>query len=332
MSGHQRLDILKEKKAPFDKDTSSFQLCDDVFPVRTVDWPLEKEQAANLASNSPSLAGQFTDETNELLELLKGNDEDLFKMLRFNELESKKILPVEDVPIPETVESICAMGDVWKLGNHTLTCGNCMDENNYLDEYDVCITDPPYGASIDYDEYDDSREALVALINGFMPIVLGRAKNTFLTCGNAQVHLYPEVYWLMGWFFHGGGVVRYGYNCFQPILCYGKDPSLVSCNGSRPDAIVTKNKGKKEKIDHPCPKPLEFWEWLFRRTIFKENSLIIDPFVGSGTSIVIAEQLGHSCHGIDTSAKYCDITIERWQNYTGKKAVLEGNSLKNGER
>ena len=48
-----------------------------------------------------------------------------------------------------------------------------------------------------------------------------------------------------------------------------------------------------------------------------------DPFLGSGTTLIAAEQLGRKCYGMEISSKYCDVIIQRWENATGKKAVLD---------
>jgi DNA modification methylase len=50
---------------------------------------------------------------------------------------------------------------------------------------------------------------------------------------------------------------------------------------------------------------------------------VFDPFLGSGTTLIAAEQLGRKCYGMEISPAYCDVIVKRWQNLTGKKAVLD---------
>jgi DNA modification methylase len=81
---------------------------------------------------------------------------------------------------------------------------------------------------------------------------------------------------------------------------------------------------KEEKFDHPTQKPLE----LMRRPILnhtKRGELIYDPFLGSGTSMLAAETTGRVCYGIDLDPKFVDVIVQRWQQYTGKSATLEGD-------
>jgi DNA modification methylase len=81
---------------------------------------------------------------------------------------------------------------------------------------------------------------------------------------------------------------------------------------------------KEEKFDHPTQKPLE----LMRRPILnhtKRGELIYDPFLGSGTSMLAAETTGRVCYGIDLDPKFVDVIVQRWEQYTGKSATLEGD-------
>jgi DNA modification methylase len=55
---------------------------------------------------------------------------------------------------------------------------------------------------------------------------------------------------------------------------------------------------------------------------------MLDPFLGSGTTIIAAEQLGRRCYGIEISPKYCDIVLARWEKFTGKKAQLTDGTAK----
>lgn len=73
---------------------------------------------------------------------------------------------------------------------------------------------------------------------------------------------------------------------------------------------------------HPAMFPVEFAESYIEATT-KEKELICEPFTGSGTTIIAAEKTNRKCYGMELDEKYCDVIINRWQNYTGKKAKLE---------
>jgi DNA modification methylase len=80
----------------------------------------------------------------------------------------------------------------------------------------------------------------------------------------------------------------------------------------------------EEKFDHPTQKPAE----LMRRPLLNHTlpgESCYDPFLGSGTTLIAAEQTGRVCFGVELDPKYCDVIVRRWQQYTGKQATLEGD-------
>lgn len=124
----------------------------------------------------------------------------------------------------------------------------------------------------------------------------------------------------MAWFVPAGtGKGPWGFCCWQPILCYGKDPKLTKGKGSHPDAIV--HTESAEKLGHPCSKPIGFWEWLMNRTSEKGET-IYDPFSGSGTTIIAGENLGRRCRAIETSPAYVAVALQRWADHAGKTPIL----------
>ena len=72
-----------------------------------------------------------------------------------------------------------------------------------------------------------------------------------------------------------------------------------------------------EKKQHITQKPLSVMAWCIAMT----SGLILDPFLGSGTTLIAAEQTGRKCYGIDIDPAYCDVIVKRWENLTGKQAV-----------
>ena len=80
----------------------------------------------------------------------------------------------------------------------------------------------------------------------------------------------------------------------------------------------------EEKFDHPTQKPIE----LMRRPLRNHTvpgDICYDPFLGSGTTLIAAEQNGRVCYGVELDPKYSDVIVRRWQEYTGKEAVLDGD-------
>lgn len=190
---------------------------------------------------------------------------------------------------------------------------------------DLCLTDPPYGiggttsAKNDYRTYEDTRDNLVRVIRGFLPLAQSLANVVVLTPGNGNAMRYPPPTWTMAWFTPAGiGRGPWGFCCWQPVLCYGNDPKLAKGKGCHPDALV--HTETAEKLGHPCSKPIKFWSWLVERTS-DAGELIYDPFIGSGTTVIAAEMTGRACYAIEIDPAYVDITVVRWQNVTGRAAV-----------
>lgn len=176
--------------------------------------------------------------------------------------------------------------------------------------FDACITDPPYGNNTEYRSYADTRDNLKKLIEEFMPLVGHVSKSIFITCGVANMWLYPEPTWTLSWVNPAGvGSSSWGFSCWQPILAYGKDPYLQDGKGRRPDTLFQR-KTEKDDNDHPCPKPDNVMRWIIERTT-REGDTIIDPFMGSGSTGVACIQTKRKFVGIELDKTYCDIAKER---------------------
>ena len=86
----------------------------------------------------------------------------------------------------------------------------------------------------------------------------------------------------------------------------------------------------EDKFDHPTQKPID----LMRRPILnhtKHGELVYEPFLGSGTTLAAAEVTGRTCYGIELDPKYVDVVVQRWQQLSGKEAVLEGDGRTFGQ-
>jgi DNA modification methylase len=113
----------------------------------------------------------------------------------------------------------------------------------------------------------------------------------------------------MAWFYTGGAnYCKWGFNCWQPILVWGKDPKLAKMLGCWPDAFIMEETPRK--LGHPCPKPIGPMKWLVNR-LSNENNIVNDPLCGEGTTCVAAKMLGRNYIGIDISEEYCKIARQR---------------------
>jgi DNA modification methylase len=110
----------------------------------------------------------------------------------------------------------------------------------------------------------------------------------------------------------------------EPIF-YGWVPGAAHryYGGRKQDTVWEIDRPTKSP-DHPTMKPVE----LVTRAV--ENSslrgqIVLDPFLGSGTTLIAAEQTGRVCYGMEIDPRYCDVIVRRWEEFTGKKAVLDGD-------
>lgn len=198
----------------------------------------------------------------------------------------------------------------------TIYHGDCRDILPRLHAADAILTDLPYGIGLNYHPtMDDTPAYIDELVAEALPLMLNAAMVTALTCGIGNIWRYPEPTWVLAWYQTNAtsGSGRWGFNVWQPVLVYGKDPYLARGRGRRPDLISTAapNSGEDKRRGHPCPKPYESWVKLLMRVSPDESDLILDPFMGSGTTLSAAKYTGRKAVGIEISERYCEIAAER---------------------
>ena len=214
----------------------------------------------------------------------------------------------------------------------TIYCGDCREILPTLEPVDLVLTDPPYGINLtskssDYRQseafdngaslrastlYEDTPESIRSLISDVMPEVLRLAVRAMVFSGPAMMWAYPEPR-AVGCVFNPNGAGRspWGFQCMHPILYYGKDPFLQDGKGGRPNSLRDEQPNR-EVIDHPCPKPIKWMRWAVSRAS-REGETILDPFMGSGTTLRAAKDLGRKAIGIELSERYCEIAVRRLQ-------------------
>lgn len=189
--------------------------------------------------------------------------------------------------------------------------------------FDVCITDFPYGVDIEYGSFNDTKEGTIALINNAMPEILRVSKRSIITSGTKLMYYYPRPDWVGCIYSSAGvGVCSHGFACWQPILIYGKDPKLSINKGSHPDSITYNGGNDQESKFHPVPKPLKLWKQVFSRWTNEKDQKIIDPFLGSGTSRIIADQMGFDFWGYELDKEYFDASCKRFDQYKAQLTIF----------
>jgi site-specific DNA-methyltransferase (adenine-specific) len=211
----------------------------------------------------------------------------------------------------------------------TLYHGDCREVLPIVSA-DALVTDPPYGIGLvtktsDYRDsaafdageslrasvvYDDDPARIRSLVREVIPLALGRVTRGVVFSGPAALWAYPEPA-SIGCVFtpNGAGRSAWGFQCMHPVLFYGKDPFLQDGKGGRPNSWRTEQPNR-ERIDHPCPKPIEWMRWaLWRAT--RDGESVLDPFAGSGTTLRAAKDLGRRAIGIEIEERYCEVAAKR---------------------
>ena len=192
---------------------------------------------------------------------------------------------------------------------NTIIQGDCLKVmRDFPDKsIDMVLTDPPYGVNLEYDIYKDTEENWYDLMKKVMPEFLRIGKMIILP--SCQIKRLKWIYdnfppdWLICWYKGSVGCAGFlGFNDWEPHLVYGKN------NTNMHDYF--KATPESHKNGHPCPKPLEWAMWLISRAT-KENDLILDPFIGSGTTAVACKRLKRNYIGIELSKEYCEIARQR---------------------
>jgi site-specific DNA-methyltransferase (adenine-specific) len=305
----------------------------EVTIVRTALKGAEATAYAIADNRTAELAEWDDDALAQTLAALQIEDEELAKVTGFDDADIDAMLAPDEVTedeVPEPpVDPITKPGDLWLLGEHRLLCGDSTKAHDvarlmHKQTADATISDPPYGLGYEYATHDDSdnnaNASLVAsafaLGSSFIVWTpgqqnLARDINRF---GKSKVLIWFKKFAAMG---NGLG----GASVWEPILVVGKPPKrelktdVIECMTERLEVD-----GKPLRSLHTCPKPVALYAGLIE-SFTELGQLIHEPFCGSGTTLIAAEQLGRKCYGMEISPAYCDVIVKRWETLTGKKAT-----------
>ena len=237
---------------------------------------------------------------------------------------------VPDAPEnPVTVE-----GDVWILGNHRLMCGDstsidAVDKLMDGHKADMVFTDPPY--NVGFNGRSGKHDVIKndALEEGEFDSFIGEICQIIKTID-------PQVYYVWcNWKFYAQLQGRLDYkacivwakNVFGLGRGYRHQHEFCLFNGKVDEAIKNESDlwsiKKDSRYVHPTQKPVELSVRAFGNHIRLTN--VLDLFGGSGSTLIGAEQTGRNCFVMELDPKYCDVIVKRWEEFTGKEAVLESS-------
>jgi DNA modification methylase len=191
-------------------------------------------------------------------------------------------------------------------------------------EYDVLVTDPPYGVNLGehgaanekrsqflakgrYASYEDTPENFRAVVIPAIAEALANCKRGAVFCAGKNIWDFPRANSVGGVFLPAAcGRNDWGFASMAHCLFYGIAPALE--RGSKATAISSSEPA--EKNGHPCPKPDGWMRWVVVLASL-EGELVLDPFMGSGTTLRAAKDLGRRAIGIEIEERYCEIAAKR---------------------
>jgi site-specific DNA-methyltransferase (adenine-specific) len=253
---------------------------------------------------------------------------------------------VEEDEVPEYTEPVSKLGDVWKLGNHLLVCGDATDPSCYDKilqgrKADAVWTDPPYGVAyvgktkdaltIENDKLNledltqllrDSLGLLWAHTNGgaawYVAAPHGQIGLAFSIALNELDVWRHSLVWVKDTLVMG----RADYHYKHEVLYYGwTQGSSHNWYGDRKQTTVFEIDRPKRNAEHPTMKPIQLIAKCLDNST-KQGDLVVDPFAGSGSTLIACEQMNRKAACIELDPKYVDVIVKRWEQLTGKTAEL----------
>lgn len=271
--------------------------------------------------------------------------------------QTEEVVEDEAPEVDEDAEPITKLGDIWQLGRHRLMCGDSTKSDDVSALMggrlaDMLLTDPPY--NVNYGSVRDVSEAVkrhrrtdgLMIKNDNMD---DDSFRKFLTDAftSANEALKPgAVFYIWhadneGYNFRGacrdiGWKVRecliWNKNTFcmgrqdyqwkhEPCLYGWKDgASHLWASDRKQTTVMNFDKPSKSEL-HPTMKPVALFDYQIKNNT-KGGDIVLDLFAGSGTTVVACEQNGRDARVMEFDPRYCDVIVKRWENLTGKKAVL----------
>ena len=324
-----------------------------------------QKQALVIADNQLAMNSQWNFELlNQEIEKLKaddfnidllGFDDDFMSDLAEMEMVVDEGLTDEDsVPEPPA-QPVTKLGDIWLLGDHRLMCGDStsIDEVERLmdgNKADMWITDPPYNVgytggtkdkmTIQNDDMDDSsfRQFLIdsysaadAVMRSGAVFYIWHAIMETINFMGAAKDVGWKVRQILIWNKGSLSMGRFDYHWKHEPCLYGwkEGASHLWCSDRKQSTVLEFAKPNVNDL-HPTMKPVELIEYQIRNNTKIKNH-VLDSFCGSGTTLIASQKTNRKCYGMELDPKYCDVIINRWQDYTGSKATLESSGESYGE-
>jgi len=270
-------------------------------------------------------------------------EEELRRLLATPELQQEGNTHEDAIPEEQT-QITSQPGDLWRMGCHVLLCGDATDALAIervlgVEKASMAFTDPPY--NVDYrqdaqgsrtilnDNLGSQFEAflsaacrnILAAVDGAVYICMSSSeidtlKRAFQSTGG---HFSTFVMWIKDHFTLGRSDYQRGY---EPILYGWREGTRHHWCGDRNQSDVWHFARPRVNDLHPTMKPVALVEQAITNSS-PVLGIVLDPFAGSGSTLIACQRTGRKAHLVELDPKYTDVIVRRWQDFTGRQAVLD---------
>ncbi|WP_394538776.1 site-specific DNA-methyltransferase [Lysobacter enzymogenes] len=284
------------------------------------------------------------------LDLLGFSDEEIDELLGTG--EDAGLTDEDAAPEPEP-DPVSKRGDVWICGNHRVICGDATSADDYTallgDELiDMAFTDPPYNVDYGNNPRDKIRGTQREILNDNLGTDFGAflesACRRILDVTKGAVYIAMSsseldrlqvafraaggrwsdfIIWAKNQFVMGRADYQRQY---EPMLYGWREGNDRFWCGARDQGDVWFIDRPRKSELHPTMKPVALVERAIRNSS-KSRDLVLDPFGGSGTTMIACEKAGRRARLIELDPKYVDVIVRRWQDFTGQQATRASDGV-----
>lgn len=338
VGGHQRLKVLIDMGMT------------EVDCV-VVELSEEKEKALNVALNK--ISGEWdNDKLALLIADLQGADFDVsltgFEPAELESLfreDTKNGVSDDDFDVEAELQkpTISKSGDVWQLGNHRLICGDSTKAETYEmlmcgKKANLVVTDPPYNVNyegsagkIKNDSMDEDKFEQF-LLDAYLNMEQNMSDDASIYVFHSDSHglAFRKSFEAAGFYLSGCCIWKkqslvLGRSPYQwqhePVLFGWKKKGKHQWYTGRKESTIWEFDKPKKNGDHPTMKPIPLVAYPIMNSSMS-NCIVLDPFGGSGSTLIACEQTGRICHTIELDEKYCDVIVKRYIEQVGTSAKV----------
>ncbi len=337
IGGHQRLTVLKD----LDYETAKCVI---------VDLPKEDEKALNIALNK--ITGQWDEALlADLLLDLQESDFNLdltgFEPPEIDDILSNvhdKKLSEDEFDVEEELKkpTLSRHGDIWQLGKHRVICGDSTKAETYKQLLDdrkanLVVTDPPYNVDVEEtagkilnDNMSDG-DFYQFLLSMFTQVENHMEDDASIYVFHADTEglNFRKAFKDAGFYLSGCCIWKknslvLGRSPYQwqhePCLYGWKKKGKHQWFSDRKQTTIWEYDRPKSSKDHPTMKPIQLMAYPIQNSSMR-GTIVLDPFLGSGSTLIAADQTGRICYGIELDEKFVDVIVKRYIEVTGDTEV-----------